>query len=167
MDIKMSPQRPYLLRALFDWLLDNGCTPHVVVDATQPSVEVPQEHVQDGQIVLNVHPDAVTRFTMDLEHIGFEARFSGAARRIWLPMAAIVAIYGRENGAGTIFEAEEGLSEDSAAASRGAPEKIADQDQQSIEVVSTSEEADSAEDASASEAATPKRKGRPSLKVVK
>lgn len=167
MDIKMSPQRPYLLRALFDWLLDNGCTPHVVVDATQPFVEVPQEHVQDGQIVLNVHPDAVTRFTMDLEHISFEARFSGAARRIWLPMVAIVAIYGRENGAGTIFEPEDGLSEGTPPAAPGAPEKISDQDKQSIEVVPSPEEPESRPVDEEEGGTAAKRKGRPSLKVVK
>lgn len=168
MDIKMSPQRPYLLRALFDWLLDNGCTPHVVVDATQPFVEVPHEHVQDGQIVLNVHPDAVTRFTMDLEHISFEARFSGSARRIWLPMVAIVAIYGRENGAGTIFEPEEGLSEGAAPTAPEAPEKIPDKSKQSIEVVSAPDRQESQpEESGEGKAAATKRKGRPSLKVVK
>lgn len=109
MELNMSPQRPYLLQALYDWLLDNDCTPHVVVDASQPFVDVPQEHVKDGQIVLNIHPAALTNFAMDLEHIGFEARFGGVPRRIYLPMAAIVAIYARENGAGTIFEAEPGL----------------------------------------------------------
>ncbi|MCC5880498.1 MAG: ClpXP protease specificity-enhancing factor [Idiomarina sp.] len=164
----MSPQRPYLLRALFDWLLDNGCTPHVVVDATQQSVEVPQEHVQEGQIVLNVHPDAVTRFTMDLEHISFEARFSGAARRIWLPMAAIVAIYGRENGAGTIFEPEAALGEVD-----GDP--VEEPSTQKPELSAVSEETADAEDENTNGHAEPgqadddkpKPKGRPSLKVVK
>lgn len=110
MELEMSPQRPYLLRALYDWLLDNDCTPHLVVDAVQPYVDVPQEHVKDGQIVLNIHPAALTNFTMDLEHVSFEARFGGVPRRIYLPMAAIIAIYARENGAGTIFEAEPGLT---------------------------------------------------------
>ncbi|RUO34047.1 ClpXP protease specificity-enhancing factor [Aliidiomarina soli] len=107
----MSPQRPYLLRAMYDWLVDNQCTPHLIVDATLEFVDVPQEHVQDGQIVLNVHPDAVTRFTMDLNHVSFEARFGGATRRIWVPMTAVTAIYARENGAGTIFEQEPGLDD--------------------------------------------------------
>lgn len=164
MEINMSPQRPYLLRALFDWLLDNDCTPHVVVDATQPFVEVPEEHVQNGQIVLNVHPEAVVRFTMDLEHITFEARFSGAARRIWLPMAAIVAIYGRENGAGTIFEPEEAYTEASQSEQADQPE------QGGIEVVSSNDAKDTArhDDADKPESDQPTQaKARPSLKVVK
>ena len=170
MEIKMSPQRPYLLRALFDWLLDNDCTPHVVVDATQPYVEVPEEHVQNGQIVLNVHPEAVVRFNMDLEHISFEARFSGVAQRIWLPMAAIVAIYGRENGAGTIFEAEEAYAE-------AAPLDPAGQRQQGgMQVVSSNDTKDDTQgtpeqdELSNSRSEKPpetKPKSRPSLKVVK
>lgn len=109
MDEQMSPKRPYLVRAMYDWLVDNQRTPYLVVDATLEQVDVPQEHVEDGQIVLNVHPDAVMRFVMDLDHVSFEARFSGVARRIWVPMAAVLAIYARENGAGTIFEPEPGL----------------------------------------------------------
>lgn len=164
MEINMSPQRPYLLRALFDWLLDNDCTPHVVVDATQPFVEVPEEHVQNGQIVLNVHPEAVVRFTMDLEHITFEARFSGAARRIWLPMAAIVAIYGRENGAGTIFEPEQAYTD------APQPEQAGQPEQGGIEVVSSNDEKDPAgqDDEGKPKPEQPtKAKARPSLKVVK
>ncbi|RAJ93905.1 stringent starvation protein B [Aliidiomarina maris] len=145
MDLQMTPQRPYLLRALYDWLLDNQCTPHVVVDTEQAFVEVPQEHIQDGQIVLNIHPDAVTRFNMDLEHISFEARFSGSARRIWLPMAAIIAIYARENGAGTMFEPEPGLFPQ---------ENQAD-----------SQDAES--EPHAQPAPSAPNKGKPSLKVVK
>lgn len=105
----MSAQRPYLLRAVYDWLLDNGCTPHLVVDATQPLAEVPTEHVQEGKIVLNIHPDAVTAFSMDNEQLSFEARFGGKPHRIWLPMVAIIAIYARENGAGTVFDDEPAL----------------------------------------------------------
>ena len=147
MESEMSPQRPYLLRALYDWLLDNNCTPHVVVDATQPYVNVPQEHVKDGQIVLNIHPAALTNFAMDLDHISFEARFGGVPRRIYLPMAAIIAIYARENGAGTIFEAEPGLK----------PQEKADS--QALTDVQSPSSDDNSEP-------TPPRK-RPSLKVVK
>lgn len=153
MELHMSPQRPYLLRALFDWLLDNQCTPHVVVDATQPFVEVPQEHVKDGQIVLNIHPDALTGFTMDLEHIGFEARFGGVARRIYLPMHAIIAIYARENGAGTIFEVEPGLEPDTQ------PDNPSTSPQAVKDTETDGEGGNEPND-------TPPRK-RPSLKVVK
>lgn len=149
MELEMSPQRPYLLRALYDWLLDNDCTPHVVVDATQPYVDVPQEHVKDGQIVLNIHPAALTNFAMDLEHVGFEARFSGVPRRIYLPMAAIIAIYARENGAGTIFEAEPGLTPDE----ETGPQAV------------TESHAPSPGDDETGEPTTPRK--RPSLRVVK
>lgn len=154
MQLDMTPQRPYLLRALYDWLLDNGCTPHVVVDTTLANVEVPQEHVKDGQIVLNVHPDALTRFEMDQHHLSFEARFGGVPRRIWIPMAAILAIYARENGAGTIFEAEPGLSQ--------AGEGDSEAELAPLESVDTPP----LEDESGG-TTPPPRKGRPSLKVVK
>lgn len=167
MDIKMSPQRPYLLRALYDWLVDNDCTPHLVVDATKEFVDVPQEHVQDGQIVLNVHPNAVMRFTMDLEHVGFEARFAGSPRRIWVPMAAIVAIYARENGAGSVFEEEPDLEPESSESGLTPVEELPPGGLELIDepVSETTDEADEA-DKSASKSPS-KSKGRPNLKVVK
>ncbi|MCO4321448.1 ClpXP protease specificity-enhancing factor [Aliidiomarina quisquiliarum] len=102
----MSPKRPYLARALYEWLLDNELTPHVVIDASWPGTEVPQEFVQDGQIVLNIHPDATTAFQMGNVDIQFQARFGGVPRRIVVPYGALLAIYARENGAGSIFEPE-------------------------------------------------------------
>ncbi|MGY5452085.1 ClpXP protease specificity-enhancing factor [Agarivorans sp. MS3-6] len=102
----MSPNRPYLLRAFFDWLLDNELTPHLVVDATQANVTVPSQFVNDGQIVLNIAPSAVVSFDMDLHHVGFNARFGGKPFQVYVPMAAVIAIYARENGAGTAFEPE-------------------------------------------------------------
>ncbi|MDO6764569.1 ClpXP protease specificity-enhancing factor [Agarivorans sp. 1_MG-2023] len=102
----MTPNRPYLLKAFFDWLLDNELTPHLVVDATQSNVTVPSQFVNDGQIVLNIAPSAVGAFSMDLEHVGFSARFGGKPFQVYVPMAAVVAIYARENGAGTVFEPE-------------------------------------------------------------
>ncbi|WP_290563476.1 ClpXP protease specificity-enhancing factor [Aliidiomarina sp.] len=115
----LSPRRPYLLRALYDWLLDNNLTPHVVVDATWPLVNVPQQFVKDGQIVLNVAPSAVQAFYMDNEGVRFRARFSGQEQRIELPIGSILAIYARENGAGSIFEAEDGLMPGAATAPAG------------------------------------------------
>lgn len=122
--VTMTAQRPYLLRAVYEWLLDNGCTPHLVVDATQSFVEVPQEHIQDGKIVLNIHPDAVTAFSMDNEQLSFEARFGGKPRRIWLPMVAIIAIYARENGAGTVFDDEPALHQSVDAQEQGEIEDV-------------------------------------------
>ena len=102
----MSPNRPYLLRAFYEWLVDNDCTPHLVVDATKPGVQVPLQYVKDGQIVLNIAPAAVGNLEMTNELVSFNARFGGQPHQLWVPMAAVMAIYARENGAGTMFEAE-------------------------------------------------------------
>ena len=102
----MTPSRPYLLRAFYDWLLDNDLTPHLVVDANASQVEVPVLYVQDGQIVLNIAPSAVQDFHMDNEALSFSARFGGIPTQVYIPMAAALAIYARENGAGTMFEPE-------------------------------------------------------------
>ncbi|WP_026957944.1 ClpXP protease specificity-enhancing factor [Aliagarivorans taiwanensis] len=102
----MTPNRPYLLRAFYDWLLDNELTPHLVVDATRPYVNVPQQFVENGQIVLNIAPSAIVSFNMDLEQLSFNARFGGQPFEVYVPMAAVIAIYARENGAGTVFDSE-------------------------------------------------------------
>ncbi|MCE2572082.1 ClpXP protease specificity-enhancing factor [Motilimonas eburnea] len=102
----MTPNRPYLLRAFYDWILDNEYTPHLVVDAILPHVAVPQQFVKDGKIVLNIAPSAVTAFNMDNEAVSFNARFSGSPFQVYIPVYAIEAIYARENGAGTMFPAE-------------------------------------------------------------
>lgn len=103
----MGPNRPYLLRAFYQWLLDNDMTPHLVVNADIPGVQVPLEHVQDGQIVLNVAPHAIGDIEMSNERVMFSARFGGKPFQLNIPMAAVVAIYARENGAGTMFEEED------------------------------------------------------------
>jgi len=109
METQLTPRRPYLLRAYYDWLLDNQLTPHLVVDATQPNVVVPSGYVQDGQIVLNIAPRAVMAFSMDLQAVSFSARFGGNPFQVYIPMAAVLAIYARENGNGTVFEPEAGF----------------------------------------------------------
>ena len=95
--------KPYLLRAVYEWCVDNGYTPHisVVVDS---QTRVPMEHVRNGEIVLNVGPIAASRLRMGNEVIEFTARFSGAARELVIPVAAVAAIYARENGLGMSFE---------------------------------------------------------------
>lgn len=102
----MTSNQPYLLRAFFDWIVDNGLTPYIVVDASVDTVEVPQEFVKDGQIVLNVSPSACVNFHLDIDGLSFQARFSGQPRLISLPCTAVLAIYARENGAGTVFTPE-------------------------------------------------------------
>ncbi|RZQ53104.1 ClpXP protease specificity-enhancing factor [Pseudoalteromonas phenolica] len=102
----MTPNRPYLLRAFYDWIVDNDCTPHLVVNAEYPAVQVPVQFVQDGQIVLNIIPSAVTQFDMDNQQLSFNARFSGQPMQVYVPMGAVLAIYARENGEGTVFTQE-------------------------------------------------------------
>jgi len=103
----MTSNQPYLLRAFFDWIVDNGLTPYIVVNTKVAGVEVPQEHVKDGQIVLNVSPSACANFALDTQFLSFQARFSGTPRRIFMPCHAVLAIYARENGAGTVFTYEQ------------------------------------------------------------
>ena len=102
----MTPNRPYLLRAFYDWIVDNDCTPHLVVNAEYSAVQVPVQFVQDGQIVLNISPSAVTQFDMDNQQLSFNARFSGQPMQVYVPMGAVLAIYARENGEGTVFTQE-------------------------------------------------------------
>lgn len=107
----MKSSRPYLARALYEWLLDNELTPHLVVDATMPGVEVPRQFIQNGQIVLNVAPTAVRDLFMENQAIGFNARFGGQPMQVMIPSEALIAIYARENGAGMVFGHEPDLGD--------------------------------------------------------
>ena len=98
--------KPYLFRAIFEWILDNGGTPHLLIDATDVNVSVPQQHVKDGQIVLNIAPSAVQNWLADNEAVSFSARFSGKAQNIYIPMKALKAVYAQENGMGMVFPEE-------------------------------------------------------------
>lgn len=109
---QLSPRRPYLLRAFYEWLLDNQLTPHLVVDVTLPGVQVPMEYARDGQIVLNIAPRAVGNLELANDEVRFNARFGGVPRQVSVPLAAVLAIYARENGAGTMFEPESAYDED-------------------------------------------------------
>ncbi|MBX2808008.1 MAG: ClpXP protease specificity-enhancing factor [Cellvibrionaceae bacterium] len=103
----MSSSRPYLIRALYDWILDNQCTPYVLVNALSDNVLVPQDYVnQDGQVVLNISPSAVVDFKMDATCLSFRARFGGVPTDIYVPCAAVLGIYAKENQQGMIFEYE-------------------------------------------------------------
>ncbi|WP_392566889.1 ClpXP protease specificity-enhancing factor [Utexia brackfieldae] len=103
---KLLPRRPYLFRAFYDWILDNELTPLVVVDATKEGVDVPAEYIADDKIVLNIAPHSVGQYLMNNDGITFSARFNGVLRQINVPMAAIEAIYARENSAGLGFAPE-------------------------------------------------------------
>ena len=100
----MNSTKPYLLRAIFEWAEDNGFTPQVLVDASLDGVEVPRNHVVDGQIVLNISSDAVQINVMDNECLSFSARFSGMEQNIYLPIDSVMAIFARENSQGIFFE---------------------------------------------------------------
>jgi stringent starvation protein B len=99
----MTSNRPYLLRALYEWITDNGMTPHVLVDAEYEGVDVPEHAIAQGKIVLNIASGATEHLQLENETIFFHARFSGKPYRITVPMGAVVAIYARENGQGMMF----------------------------------------------------------------
>ena len=135
----MTSNRPYLIRALYEWLLDNNLTPHLLVDAEHDGVVVPEQFVEEGRIVLNIKPSAVINLQMTNELISFNARFGGRETDVFIPPLAVLGIYARENGRGMLFPDE---GEDSAQESgEGGP------------------------DDDGSPPTPPK--GRPSLKVVK
>ncbi len=99
----MKPRRPYLLRALHEWISDSGETPHIVVDAAADGVTVPRQYVKDGKIVLNISFNATQGLTLGNEHVSFEARFGGVGFAVLVPVRAILGIYARETGQGMIF----------------------------------------------------------------
>lgn len=136
----MNSSRPYLVRALYEWIVDNGCTPHLLVNAEFDGVRVPPGYASDGQIVLNVSPSAVRHLQMDNDAISFEGRFGGVAQTLFIPVAAVLAIYARENGQGMVFELEQPEAGQAGSGDEG-PSTPDDE--------------------------PPRRSGRPSLKVVK
>lgn len=103
----MNSSRPYLLRGIYEWLLDNKLTPHVMVDALFPGVEVPERFVEDGKIVLNIETHAVGNLCLGNEAVEFDARFSGIPYHVYVPVKAIKAIYAFENGRGMVFNEDD------------------------------------------------------------
>ncbi len=139
----MNSSRPYLIRALYEWIVENDCTPHLLVDADYPGARVPPGYAKDGQVVLNVSPSAVRHLHMDNDAVSFEGRFGGVPQSLFIPAAAVLAVYARENGQGMVFDLESSTLDDDA-------DSDADGDDQGPP---TSE--------------PPRPSGRPSLKVVK
>lgn len=99
----MTSTRPYLLRAMHEWMIDNALTPQIVVDARGADVQVPRQFVEDGRIVLNVAPSAVRHLALGNERVEFMARFSGAPFQVSVPARSVIAIVARETGAGMTF----------------------------------------------------------------
>lgn len=144
--MSMTSHRPYLVRALNEWILENNCTPYILVNAFESGVQVPQNFVKDGQIVLNISPIAVQGLMISNDGIEFNGRFGGIPTRVYVPTAAIMGIYARENGQGMIFETDTPIPDppapdDDDAGQTAGPTKISSK--------------------------TAKGKGRPSLRVVK
>ncbi|RKG30516.1 ClpXP protease specificity-enhancing factor [Acinetobacter tianfuensis] len=106
-ELNVSPTRPYLARAIYEWICDNQLTPHILVDATQPNTMVPEQFIQDGQITLNLAPHAVHALHMSNEAITFSARFGGVSRDLYIPLSALIGIYARENSQGLFFDPSE------------------------------------------------------------
>lgn len=136
----MTSSRPYLVRALYEWIVDNDCTPHLLVNADHAGVQVPDGFASDGQIVLNVAPSAVRQLKMDNQAISFEGRFGGVPHSLHVPSAAVMAIYARENGQGMVFEVEptppdDETPSDDASAGTGAPSRPASGGRPSLKVV--------------------------------
>lgn len=102
----MTPSKPYLIRALYDWLLDNEVTPYILVDASQEQVMIPTGIATDGKVVLNLAPSAIQKFELNNDYLSFSARFGGVAQDIYCPIVAVLAIYARENGEGMMFPDE-------------------------------------------------------------
>src|SRR5690348_8278492 len=103
----MTSSRPYLLRAFYDWIVDNHFTPYIVVNADYPGVAVPQDYVENGRIILNVSPQAVRALKLVNDHVEFNARFAGIPCDIYAPVRAVTAIYAKENGRGMVFKEED------------------------------------------------------------
>lgn len=102
----MTSSKPYLLRALYDWILDNNLTPYLMVNAEAEDVMVPVEYVEEGRIILNISPGATHELLLGNTEITFNARFAGSPMNIYIPMNAVMAIYARENGQGMMFAEE-------------------------------------------------------------
>ncbi len=101
--MELTPSQPYLLRAIYEWIVDNELTPYLLVDASNDDVQVPRQYVENGKIVLNIAPRAVNNLVLNNEAVEFNARFSGRPMDVSLPTKSVLAIYAKENGQGMVF----------------------------------------------------------------
>lgn len=134
-DPRMSSNRPYLLRAVYQWISDNGLTPYLLVDARQPRVRVPVHTIKDGQVVLNIAMRAVSELELANDAVRFMARFGGASHQVLVPIAAVLAIYAHENGQGMMFPPEPADQASDPAADPPAPDAPAKRKGPSLRVV--------------------------------
>jgi len=105
----MTSSRPYLIRAMYQWIVDNGMTPHLLANATIEDCVVPAGYIQDNKIVLNIAPMAISGLVLGDDDVSFGARFNGVSESIFVPIRAVEAIYARENGQGMMFSDDESL----------------------------------------------------------
>lgn len=159
--IVMTSTRPYFIRALYEWILDNQCTPYLLVNANFPAVQVPKEHVKDGRIILNLSPSAIRGLVMDNERVEFSARFGGVPRSLYLPIGSVLAVYAKENGRGMFFDESEFPVPEATAPT---PELVASKGEASSEAAVAEETPD---DTPPTQPDGSGGKKRPSLKVVK
>jgi len=131
----MTSSRPYLVRAMYQWIVDNGMTPHLLVNADYEHCVVPKGHINDGKIVLNIAPMAVQSLTLGDEEISFSARFGGQAESILVPVPAILAVYARENGQGMMFSDDDHPDHSSGNGSDDGPETDPDKPRPNLRVV--------------------------------
>lgn len=103
----MTSLKPYLIRSIYEWIIDNSMTPYLLVNAEYPGAVVPQKFIEDGKIVLNIRPQAIQSLALGNEDIQFDARFSGKPMHIFVPVAAVLALYAQENGKGMIFDQDD------------------------------------------------------------
>ena len=104
--MSMTSSRPYIIRALYEWIVDNDCTPYLLVDTTVPGVDVPDQFAGEEQVVLNLAPMAIRDLDVSNEAVMFLARFGGRTFQVCVPVGAVMAIYAKENGQGMVFEVE-------------------------------------------------------------
>ncbi len=106
--MQMTSSRPYLIRAMYQWIADNGMTPHLLVDVSVDGVQVPTEHVQNGKIILNIAPMAISSLVLGDAEVTFSARFSGKTMELYIPIDSVLALYAKENGQGMMFSEDDG-----------------------------------------------------------
>jgi stringent starvation protein B len=147
----MTSMKPYLIRAMYEWMADNYLTPHLVVDTEEEGVEVPEAYIRDGKIVLNIAMDAVRSLELGNEWISFSARFSGRAMMIHIPIKAVQVIYAKENGQGLPFPPEMDLEQ-----------QVPERSERQFSVVDNETQTEEPIEANDN-----RPRGKPSLKVVK
>ncbi len=105
--MEMTPSKPYLIRAIHEWIVDNDLTPHILVNAMVPDIQVPEKYIENGRIILNINGSAVRNLELGNEWVQFDARFDGVSMTVSVPTSAVLAIYARENGQGMVLEEDD------------------------------------------------------------